>query len=85
MSKKPDQRERHEKHEGPRHRNLSGRNRPRPRALDAGIEVAVENVVPRATRPAHGDGADREQHEEFQIGPARAGGKCCEPGRPPAG
>ena len=38
-------------------------NRPRARALDAGVEVAVDDVVPGAARAAHDEGADEEEDD----------------------
>ena len=43
--------------------HLPGRDRPRARALDHGVEVAVDDVVPGAAGAAHGEGADEEQHD----------------------
>ena len=43
--------------------DLTGRNRPRARALDAAVEIAVDDVVPGAAGAAHGEGADEEQRD----------------------
>ena len=50
--------------EGLRHAHLPRRDRPRPRPLDPGIEVAIGDVVPGAARAAHHEGADEEQHDD---------------------
>ena len=57
----PDQRLQHEENGGLFHADLPGRDRPRAGALDAGIEVAVGDVVPGAAGTAHHEGADEEQ------------------------
>src|SRR5262249_34325277 len=63
--------------------HLARRDRPRAGTLDAGIEIAVDDVVPGAARPAHCKGADEEQREVAQVdrGSGRYRG---ERGRPPA-
>ena len=63
----PDQRLGDEKRCGLRDADLSGRDRARARALDQGVEIAVDDVVPGAAGAAHGEGADEEQREVPQA------------------
>ena len=65
--------------------HLTRRDRPRARALDLGVEIAVGDVVPGAAGAAHREGADEEQQAMPRIGIGFAGGDRSEPGRPPAG
>ena len=51
-----------------RGRHLSARQRPRSRARDLRVDLAVDEVVIGAARAAHGDGADREQEQQPRIG-----------------
>ena len=81
---KPDQRLQHQEHRRPPDAHLSGRNRPRARALDPGVDVAIDEVVPGAAGAAHHDGADQEQHDVPGIGPPCAGRDRGERRRPPA-
>ena len=48
------------KHDGRWHADLARRDRPRARALDPRIDVAVDQIVPGAAGAAHHDGADAE-------------------------
>ena len=66
------------------HADLSGRNRPRARALDAGVDVAIDQIVPGAAGAAHDDGADQEQQHVPGIGAPGAVGDGGERRRPPA-
>ena len=59
---KPDQRLHAQESRGGGHAYLPGRDRPRARALDQSVEVAIDDIVPGAAGPAHGKGADEEQH-----------------------
>ena len=81
--REPDQRLRHQKGAAACDRHLPGRDRPRARALDPAVEVAIDDVVPGAARAAHREGADQEQDDVPEIDRlARGdGGKS---GRPPA-
>ena len=83
QNRQPEQRLQHQKGGGGGDGDLSGRNRPRARALDPRVEIAVDDVVPGATGPAHGEGADEEQEDvpEIDVG---AGLDRGEPHRPPA-
>src|SRR5262249_59066126 len=82
QNRKPDERLQHEKSGGGGDRHLSRRNRARTRALDPCVEVAIDDIVPGAARPAHGEGADEEEGEVPDIDPA-AGVNCGESGGPP--
>ena len=63
--------------------HLARRQRPAARALDLGIDLAVDDVVPGAARAAHGERAQREQrHPADQPAPFRRGAQRR---RPPAG
>src|SRR5262249_2893732 len=63
----PDHRLQHEKGRGGGDRHLSRWNRSRARTLDARIEIAIDDVVPGAARPARGERADEEQDEMPEI------------------
>ena len=65
--REPDQGLQHEKDGSRRDRHLARRDRPRARALDAGVEIAVDDVVPGAAGAAHGEGADEEQDDVPEI------------------
>ena len=80
----PDQRLRHQEHDRRLDAHLPGRNRPRARALDLRVDVAIEQIVPGAARAAHHDGADQEQQHVPGIGSPLAGGDGGERRRPPA-
>ena len=67
------------------HADLPGWNRPRTRALNAAVEIAVDDVVPGAAGAAHGEGADKEQRDVDKARSGAAGGDGGERGRPPAG
>ena len=81
---KPDQRLQNQKRHRLFDRHLTRRDRPRARALDLGVEIAVGDVVPGAAGAAHREGADEEQQAMPGIGIGLAGGDRGEPGRPPA-
>ena len=70
----PDQRLQDEERRGLADADLAGRDRPRPRPLDAAVEIAIDNVVPGAAGAAHGERADEEQNDVEKTGPARVGG-----------
>ena len=70
---KPDQRLHHQEHHGRRDAHLPGRNRPRARALDLRVDVAIDQIVPGAAGAAHHDGADQEQQHVPGIGTRAAG------------
>src|SRR6266545_3586029 len=61
--REPDQRLQHEKGGGGGDRHLPGRNGSQARALDARIEIAIDDIVPGAAGSPHGEGADEEQNE----------------------
>ncbi len=65
--REPDQRLRRQEGGRRRDAHLSRRDRPRARALDLGVEIAVDDVVPGAAGAAHGEGADEEQHHVPDI------------------
>ena len=51
--------------------HLAGRDRPRARALDPRVDVAVDDVVPGAAGAAHREGADEEQQRHARdLAPA---------------
>ena len=56
-----------QKHRGLTHADLPGGNRTRARALDAAVEIAIDDVVPGAAGAAHGEGADEEQREMQEV------------------
>ena len=56
-----------------RHAHLAGRDGARAGARHLVIEVAVDDVVVGAAGPAHDDGADEKQHQQFQVGQPAAG------------
>ena len=64
---KADESLRHHEERGLRDRDLPRRNRPRARALDASVEIAIDQVVPRAAGAAHGKRADEEQDDMPQA------------------
>ena len=64
--------------------DASRRQRPAPGAGDAGVEVAVEDVVIGAAGAAHRDRADQEQQQMPEVGPAMDG-VAGERGGPPTG
>ena len=63
----PDQRLRHQERRRPGDAHLAGRDRTGARALDAAVEIAVDDVVPGAAGAAHREGADEEQQEMPQA------------------
>ena len=81
---RPDQRLHHQEHHRRLHAHLARRDRPRARALDPCIDVAVDQIVPGAAGAAHDDGADQQQHDVPGIGPPGAVGDGGERRRPPA-
>ena len=68
---KADQRLQDQKQRGLGDADLAGRNGTRAGALDAAVEIAIDDVVPGAAGAAHGEGADEEQGD---VGKARAFG-----------
>ena len=70
-----DQRLRQHEERGLRDRHLFRRDRPRARALDQGVEIAIDQIVPGAAGAAHGKGAD-ERTRRCATGSAAARPAC---------
>ena len=73
-----------EEDRGPKDADLPGRDWPRARALDAAVEIAIDDVVPRAAGAAHGEGADEEQGEVREARRRAMRGDRSKRRRPPA-
>ena len=82
--REPDQRLRDQERGGGSHAGAAGGQRAAAGALDAGVELAVEDVVVGAAGAAHRDRADQEQREMPEVR-AAVRGKAGERGRLPAG
>ena len=78
-----DQRLGDEEQRGGARTDAARRQGPAPGARDAGVEIAIEDVVIGAAGAAHGDRADQEQQQMPNVGPAMDG-VAGERGRPPA-
>ncbi len=65
---KSDQAKHEHEEDGGARAHLSARQWPSPRPRDLGVDVAVDEVVIGAARPAHDDGAHGEEEEEPGIG-----------------
>ena len=83
QNRKPEQCLQREKAGGGRDRHLSRRDGARARALNARIEVAIDDIVPGAARPAHGKRADEEQEQMPEVDP-HPGVNRGKANRPPA-
>ena len=64
--------------------DLPGRNGPRTCALNAAVEIAVDDVVPGAAGAAHRECTDKEERDVDEARSGAAGGDSGESGRPPA-
>src|SRR5262249_52242623 len=83
QDRQSDQRLQDEKNRRRADAHLPRRDRSRAGALDPGIEVAIDDVIPGAAGAAHGESTDEEQDAMPKID-ALAGGNGGERNRPPA-
>ena len=83
-SRRPDERLHDEEDRGPKDADLPGRDWPRARPLDAAVEIAIDDVVPRAAGAAHGEGADEKQGEVREARRRAMRGDRSKRRRPPA-
>ena len=83
--REPNEAEHH--HEGERRlgRDLPARQRPRHRARDLGVDVAIDDVVIGAAGAAHDHSADQKEQQERGIGVGIADASRRERHRPEAG